>query len=155
MLSDLQTLRLLFHLNNATQYLKTPIFKHHPTPFLLNPLYIFLYDNIVVLIDLSLLSISVLMVGDIPVPAAHLAGIRIRLKREGFSGLQEGRRVGIHVKLVEEDGGGEEQRGLEVEVSCEVLRHDALVDRGKDGDWWSVPHEFLELAVVWDVHRFL
>lgn len=43
---------------------------------------------------------------------------------------------------------------MEVEVSGEILRHDAFVDWGKDGDWWSVPHEFLELAVVWDVHRF-
>lgn len=43
---------------------------------------------------------------------------------------------------------------MEVEISSEVLRYDAFVDWRKDGDWWSVPHEFLELAVVWDVHRF-
>lgn len=95
-----------------------------------------------------------LMIRDISVAAAHLAGIRICLEGEGLSGLQEGSRVGIHVELVEEDGGGEEQRALEVEVSREILRHDALVDRRKDGDWWPVPHELFESAVVWDVHSF-
>ena len=100
------------------------------------------------------MSISMLMIGDIPVAAANLAGIWICLEGEGLSGLQEGPRVGIHVELVEEDGGGQEESSLEVEVSCEVLRHNAFVDWRKDGDWWSVPHEFLESAVVWDVHRF-
>ena len=93
------------------------------------------------------------MIGDISEAAADLAWVRISLKREGLSGLQEGAGVGIHVELVKEDGGGQEQCSLEVEVSCEVLGHDAFIDRRKDGDWRPVPHEFLELAVVWDVHR--
>lgn len=101
----------------------------------------------------SMRSIAVLIVGDVLVAAADLARVGVGLEREGLSGLDEGRGVGVDVEFVDEDAAGEEEGNLEVEVARQVLRHDSLVDLGQDGEGRSVLDHLLEFAIVGDVHQ--
>ncbi len=94
-----------------------------------------------------------LIVGDILVAAANLAGVGIGLEREGLSGLDEGCGVGVHVEFVEEDGAGEKEGSFEVKIAGKILGDDSLVDVGEDGERRSVLDHLFEFAIVGDVHQ--
>lgn len=55
-----------------------------------------------------------LIVGHISKAAANLATVRVGLERERLSGFDEGCRVGVNEKLIEEDCAGQEEGSLEI-----------------------------------------